>query len=368
MIREGFTTGSAATAAACAAVSLLCGQACRQRISIPLPPFDLSPPRCLEIPIHEARLLPEGAMAAVIKDGGDDPDATHRARIEAIVRFDASLPALTVHIDGGVGVGRVTLPGLPLPVGEAAINPVPRQQICRAVREILVNSSRTPRYGVRIVISVPDGGRIARHTLNPRLGIIGGISILGTYGTVKAFSHEAWQSAILQGMDVALANPLPRQKGLPALCLSTGRRSERLLMARYPALPPLCFIQAADHVAFSLNAATQRAFTPLAWGCFFGKLVKLAQGMPYTHAHSAPLDTSLIARCYAAVCAAPDMRAQLAACNTANQALDLLLTTTGGLEAIAGIVRLAKEQAQAFAGGPVNIHLFHTDGRELVVA
>ena len=276
VMREGFTTGSAATAAACAAVSLLCGQASPQRITIPLPPFDLAPPRYLQVPIREAQLLPDGAMAAVVKDGGDDPDATHRARIEAFARFDPSLPALDVHIDGGVGVGRVTLPGLPLSVGEAAINPIPRQQIGHAVRALLAGVSGTSRCGVRIVISVPDGERIARHTLNPRLGIIGGISILGTHGTVKAFSHAAWQSAIEQSMDVALANRPPRQNGMPALCLSTGRRSERLLMARYPALPPLCFIQAADHAEFSLKAAAQRAFTPLAWGCFFGKLVKLA--------------------------------------------------------------------------------------------
>ena len=367
-MREGFTTGSAATAAACAAVSLLCGRARPPRITIPLPPFDLARPKYLEIPVHEVRRLPDGVMAAVIKDGGDDPDATHRARIEAFARFDEALPALDVHVDGGTGVGRVTLPGLPLAVGEAAINPVPRQQICRAVRAILAQSSGMPRCGVRIVIAVPDGERIARHTLNPRLGIIGGISILGTHGTVKPFSHEAWQSAILQSMDVALANRSSRQSALPALCLSTGRRSERLLMARYPALPPLCFIQAADHVAFSLKAASQRAFTPIAWGCFFGKLVKLAQGMPYTHARSAPLDTALIARCCTAIHAATEMKARLAACTTANQALELLLPSPAGSEAVARLVRMAKEQAQVFAGGPVMMHLFHTDGRELAAA
>jgi cobalt-precorrin-5B (C1)-methyltransferase len=307
-------------------------------------------------------------MAAVIKDGGDDPDATHRARIEAFARFDASLPKLELSINGGTGVGRVTLPGLPLPVGEAAINPVPRQQIDRAVREVLAHAGAASSCGVRIVISVPDGERIARHTLNPRLGIIGGISILGTHGTVRAFSHEAWQSAILQSMDVALANRPPQQSALPALCLSTGRRSERLLMACYPALPALCFIQAADHVRFSLEAAAQRALTPLAWGCFFGKLVKLAQGIPYTHARSAPLDMAFIARCHAGLNAAQDMETQLAACNTANQALELLLGAPKGIETVARLVRLAKEQAQAFAGSTVIVHLFHTDGRELAVA
>ena len=369
--REGVTTGSAAAAAARAATELLLLGRSPESVAVPLPPFDASAPEIqnarLSIPIAGSS-RPAGdkcASAFVVKDGGDDPDATHGARIEVEACLHAALAPREMRIEGGEGVGRVTLPGLPVAVGNAAVNPVPRAQIVRAVSEFSTQlAPETLHYGILLTIRVPEGERIARKTLNPRLGILGGISILGTHGIVRPYSHEAWQSVILQALDVALAAGVPQRGDRATLCLSTGRRSERLLAACYPALPPLCFIQAGDYAAFSLRAAAERGFTPLAWGCFFGKLLKLAQGLEYTHART-PLDMDFAARLLTRgnTSLSPEI---LAACVTASRILDILLETPGGLGAITRIAAMAKEQAEGFAGGPVNIHLFHTDGRELV--
>ncbi len=363
--REGFTTGSAATAAACAAVELLLAGRGPSSVTIPLPPFDDRgrPEGRLAVAVEQTRREANGALARVIKDGGDDPDATHKAAIDVHARLDPALPPLSLRIEGGRGVGRATLPGLPVPVGEAAINPVPREQMRRAVLETLERLGAREAAGLVLTVSVPDGERIARRTLNPRLGIVGGISILGTHGIVRPYSHDAWKQAIILSLDVALAARADHPPHEPALCLSTGRRSERLLMARYPDLDPLFFIQAADYAAFSLKAAAERGFIPLAWGCFFGKLAKLAQGLSYTHARSAPLDMAWIARRAGGTAAR-----EIAACVTAGHALEILLALPQGPDIVRGIAATAGEQARKFAGAPVIIHLFHQDGRELVTA
>ncbi|WP_223290496.1 MULTISPECIES: cobalt-precorrin-5B (C(1))-methyltransferase CbiD [Desulfovibrionaceae] len=470
-LREGFTTGSALTAAAMAALRLLLRGEAPDSVTVPLPPFtaddrddrvsgshgdnggDAAPAGWLDVPVETvarldgARAGTRAALGVVIKDGGDDPDATHRARIEALVECapagmplpqdvndlpeigdgltetgngspdilglpdlpdlpdtpvtpgmpDLLLPfpggeafpvapaistpqvapspppssgpcpprdGVTVLLRGGTGVGRVTLPGLPVAVGEPAINPEPRRQLAFAVHRECAAAGW--RGTVRVTARVPEGQRMARHTLNPRLGIVGGISILGTRGTVRPYSHDAWQAAVAQGLDVA------RAAGLTEVCLSTGRRSETLLMRAYPALPPLAFVQAADFAAFSLAAAAQRGFARVAWGCFFGKLVKLAQGLPHTHAHTAPLDLPLLARWAADAGAGTETRAAVAAANTAGQALELLLTDPAHPAVLRAVARRARDAAHGWTGGAesvtVTVHLFHMDGRCLVTA
>lgn len=366
-LREGFTTGTAATAAAMAALELLLTGRAPAAVSVPLPPFDENiPRRCLSVSVLESRVAPGEARALVRKDGGDDPDATRHALIEAVVSLcDAtgktSVPmpegsACSVFIDGGHGVGRVTLPGLPVPVGEAAINPVPRQQIARGVR--LTAAALGHIGGIRVLIQVPDGEILARRTLNPRLGIVGGISILGTQGTVKPFSHAAWKATIIQGLEVASA------VSCDTVCLSTGRRSERLLAALYPTLPEQAFVQAADFVHFALSEAARRSFKVVVWGCFFGKLVKLAQGHPYTHARSAELDMAALSRrCVEAGAACAEA---VSRCVTAGHALELLLADPQGRDVLRGVVTRAAAAAAAFAGRPVRIHFFHLNGEELL--
>lgn len=440
-LREGFTTGSAATGAALAALHLLRAGCAPSHVDVPLPPFssgssassgprdaaadaatdaaasdaandatpehaDIPTPRgwlrlevavcghgpapelaaCPEFaPLFEAGCAqstgaghdghPRVAYASIRKDGGDDPDATSGALITATVvenfamtgqtgvtaaaatRTDAAnTPA--VSIEGGPGVGRVTLPGLPVPVGEAAVNPTPRQQIAFAMRHGALVFGTGPCLPLRVIVSVPEGERLARQTFNPRLGIVGGISILGTQGTVRPYSHQAWKATIEQGLAVAVAT------GCRDMGLTTGRRSERLLMDKYPQMPQRSFIQVADFAAFSLKAAGAMPFDNLIWGCFFGKLVKLAQGHAYTHARHAELDMEQLARlCRQCGASCAD---QVRHCITAAHALELLLQDKAGNDVIALTGEKAAAVAANFAGRHVRLHLFHTDGRELL--
>ena len=402
-LREGFTTGSAATGAALAALQLLRQGCAPATVCVPLPPFantqqggngEQAVPRgWLELPIAacESGLAPElatcwaannfthcdpppqgiirSAHASIIKDGGDDPDATSGARITATV-VESTTPHDSAEvaepgniiIKGGPGVGRVTLPGLPVPVGQAAINPVPRQQIGLALRAQEYAQPHDPAHAcstrLTVYVSVPQGLELAHKTFNPRLGIEGGISILGTQGTVRPYSHAAWKATIEQGLAVAAAT------GCRTLCLTTGRRSERLLMERYPELPERCFVQVADFAQFSLHAAGAMNFERIVWGCFFGKLVKLAQGHTYTHAKDSTLDMQALAQL--AQAAKASCASEVARCITAAHALELLLADAAGPRVIMQVSRLAMQTAQKFSGQAVCLHLFHTDGRELL--
>ncbi len=376
-LREGLTTGTTATAAAMAAMCLAVTGILPARVRVPLPPFFGEPVACASswrsVGIHMGAKLPAGeikcpeqygqplAHAAAVKDGGDDPDATNGAIVCASLfrRTQESSPEF-VRIHGSSGIGTVTLPGLGLEVGEAAINPVPRQQILFALtwlhrRIHKLEPGQKPFFC--LVLSVPDGEIIAKNTLNARLGIMGGISILGTHGIVRPFSNEAWADATRQAIDVAWAS------GQRILCLGTGRRSEYYLMGLYPHLPEACFVQAGDFVAQSLEWAGQKNFAQVIWGCFFGKLLKLARGLGNTHAMHGLPDMHWLAD----VCAAQGIAQveQIARAPTARAALELILAAPQGKKALDALVALASEKAGAFAGRPVLIHLFHSDGREL---
>ncbi len=367
-LREGFTTGSAATAASMAALEILLHDGKGEESvntfvqHVPVPPpeqggeeIHLGLP-LLRIPIAEVQRLGASiATAYVIKDGGDDPDATHGAHIQATVTLVPEQP--DIHIEGGQGVGRVTLPGLPLPVGMAAINPAPRRQITTGLRMLMQKYQYV--NGVSVVVSVPHGEAIAQHTFNPRLGIVGGISILGTQGTVRPYSHSAWKATILQGFNVAQAT------GCRTLCLSTGRRSERLLLNKYPQVSLQSAIQAADFAHFSLYHAGKYPFEKLVWGCFFGKLVKLAQGHKYTHARHAELDFTLLQTwCAEAGADIPE----ITQCVTASHALEYILAHAAKERVIKSITQKAADVACAFAGRSVRVYVFHLDGYELAWA
>ncbi len=355
-LREGFSTGSAATAAAMAALHMLlsAGEQLKQA-HIPVPPIDDLPIEpALYIPIHNVESLDNSAALGIVqKDGGDDPDVTNKAFIHAVVKLNNTG---VITLDGGQGVGRFTLPGLPLPVGEAAINPAPRKQIQAGLK--MVAKKFAYNGGIEVCISVPRGAEIAKHTFNPRLGIVGGISILGTQGTVKPFSHDAWKSTIAQGLQVAAST------GCTRVCLSTGRRSERLLLMKYPTLPAHAAVQVADFAQFSLQESAKHDFEYVEWGCFFGKLVKLAQGHAYTHAHHADLDFELLAQ-WCRTCGlenASDIRK----CVTANHALEIILSDIKHFSILEYITRRAAKIAATFAGRPIHVHLFHFDGRTLI--
>src|SRR3954447_6697139 len=208
--REGFTTGTAAAAAAKAACLVLLDQGWPDSVSIRLPI-----PRTLDIRINTLEYEHETAHAGVIKDAGDDPDVTHGAEIVAAIR---RIPEAGILIKGGTGVGVVTQRGLELPVGSPAINPVPQRMIRQAVADVF--GSELPDPGLEVTISVPNGEELAKRTFNARLGIVGGLSILGTTGIVVPFSCAAWIATIQRGIDVA------RAEGLDHIAGATGATSE----------------------------------------------------------------------------------------------------------------------------------------------
>ena len=262
-MRFGWTTGTCATAAVNAAYTALVTGIFPERVSVITPAGKNAD---LEI-VNTERVADEWCRAGVIKDAGDDPDVTHGAMICATISRTAV--GAGIIFAGGAGVGIVTKPGLPVPVGEPAINPVPRQMMCDIVAE-LADSLDGPR-DVQIEISVPNGAAIAKKTWNPRLGIEGGISILGTTGVVRPFSCSAWIASIHRGIDVARANGLQHVMG------STGATSEAYGKGLYD-LPVIALLDMGDFVGGMLKYMRQNPVPNLSVVGGFGKMVKLAQG------------------------------------------------------------------------------------------
>ena len=355
-LREGFTTGTAASGAAkAAALLLLCGHG-PASVDVPLPGGG-------RMALAVAEVGPDGdgaAVAWVIKDGGDDPDVTHGARIGCRVAHAPEAALGGVLVDGGPGVGRATLPGLPVPVGQAAINPAPRAQIAEAVAE----AARICGHGggLSATVMVEGGEAIAKKTLNPRLGIIGGISILGVSGIVRPFSHDAWEASIAEALDVAKA------LGHEAVGFSTGRRSEKLLLAARPELPETASIQAADCFAFALAEAARRGFARIVWAAFGGKLVKMAQGLENTHAHRAETDFSALAGWCAAAGWPTPLAKRAGEANTARHALEMAPTGEAKAALVAVLAEKALEHMRRFAGKTPDLELliFDFDGEMIL--
>ncbi len=306
-LRRGFTTGACAAAATKGALSALIRQEPVQHTQICLPVGTR-----VSFELAELHFDRETARAAVIKDGGDDPDATHGAKIFATVSWKKE-PGLV--IDGGEGVGRVTKPGLAVPVGEAAINPVPRKMIRQAVEELVDLS----HCGVQVVISVPGGAEIAKKTLNGRLGIVGGISILGTTGIVRPYSSSAYIASVVQAIHVAVAN------GCQELVFSTGGRTEKCAMRLYPRLPMEAFIEMADYLKQAVAAvARQEAVKRMNLVGMIGKLSKAAAGHLELHSRDTRVDLHFLARLAAQTGAPATVVHQVALANTARQVEELM--------------------------------------------
>lgn len=279
-LRTGLTTGACATAATKGALLSLLRQQPVLSVEIDLPagfrvPFTL----------RDCCFEQDRARCSVVKDGGDDPDATHGATIIATVTR-RNTPGW--DLDGGEGVGRVTKPGLSIPVGEAAINPVPRRMIRDTVEEVMAGELQ--RRGVNVVISVPGGEEIAKQTLNGRLGIIGGISILGTTGVVHPYSTSAYRASVVQAIQVAVAN------GCRELVLTTGGRSEKAAMRMYPHLPEEAFIEMADFLEDALRTCRRRPeLERIRLVGMMGKFSKAARGDGNLHAHRVSVDFQFLA-------------------------------------------------------------------------
>lgn len=310
-LRTGFATGTAATAAAQAALRELLGLPVSETEAVRLPQGGI-----LEIPIWRHGLTGSRGEAVVVKDAGDDPDVTHGAEIGARVWFSPT-PRDDLHLLGGEGVGRVTKPGLPLKVGEPAINPVPRRMLREGLASVWHQVQVPPRPLV-VEIFVPRGEELARQTLNPRLGILGGLSILGTTGLVRPFSHQAYRATIVSALKVA------RAAGLARVALTTGGKSEEYLREQLPGWPEEARVQMGDYVSFALKAAVRLGFRHLLVGAFFGKALKMAQGFGYTHASRGLADFRELARWTEGCTGNPLLARAVARVNTAREALEIL--------------------------------------------
>jgi cobalt-precorrin-5B (C1)-methyltransferase len=311
-LRVGFSTGSAAAAAAQGALRELLGLPCPEAVEVSLPGGG-----SLTIPLLSHGRQGHRGEASVVKDAGDDPDATHGAHIGARVWFSEGGSREDLLL-GGEGVGRVTKPGLPVAVGEPAINPVPRRMLHQALATVWQESGAESPRPLAVEIFVPRGEEIARHTLNPRLGILGGISILGTTGLVKPFSHDAYRATIAAALKVA------RAAGLTSAVLTTGGKSEEYLRQHLPGLPEEAFVQMGDYVRFAIKAAAGLGFTHLTVGAFFGKAVKIAQGFGHTHASRGLANFRELARWTREITGDPVLAQAVARANTTREVLEIL--------------------------------------------
>ena len=314
-LRSGFTTGTAAAAATKGALTAILSRRVPAQVSVS---FLSGGTVC--IPVHACQIASESAVCTVIKDAGDDPDITHRAEIGARVTFTQKTPGgdeNRIRIKGGQGVGRVTKPGLEIPVGEPAINPGPRKMITNTVDAVLKRFNCNGRICVEIF--VPKGEELAQKTLNARLGVLGGLSILGTTGVVRPMSHEAYIATIKSAMDVA------RAAGVPSLVLTTGRRSERFAQALLNNQPEEAFIQIGDFFKLSLEEAALRRFNSVVLAVFFGKAVKMAQGVPHTHAAKSRLLLGKLSRWAYAATGDTDFSLKIQQANTARHAFELIV-------------------------------------------
>lgn len=336
-----------------AAIRVLFNGSIPTKIEIPLPVKGT-----LNVPVERALKEGNHVRGVVIKDGGDDPDATHGHEIHALVKIDEA-ESLRVEVNGGKGVGRVTLPGLPLSVGEAAINPVPRKQIIAGALQEL--SQIAPDFNGRltIIIEVPQGEEIAKETMNSRLGILGGISILGTQGIVRPYSHASWKASIAQSLNVA------RAAGLDEIVFTTGRRSEQLFLAQFPETPQISMVQAADFFKFSMQQAKLKGMRTVRWSIFIGKLVKHAMGFPYTHAKDWAIDFNLLADWCAELGMAEYLTKRIRAAITARHVYEMV-PEDSRTAFIRMLVRKAHGNARAFSGNSevaVEYFLFDFDGQ-----
>ena len=295
-LHSGLTTGSCATAAALAAA-----QKVMEGLEPTSVPLILPNGETIEVDTHFAlssESEPHNAISSsaaattitvdafVIKESGDDPDVTDKMEIHATV---SKLKTSDIVIDGGNGVGRITLPGFDSPPGEAAINKAPRKMIEDNLR------NRYPNQGFKVIISVPGGEEIARRTFNPRLGIEGGISIIGVSGIIKPFSDESFINSVRKCMEVAKAT------GSKRVVINSGAKSENYLKEYYRELTPQCFVQYGNKIGDTIAIANELGFSYITLGIMLGKAVKLAAGNLDTHSSNVTMDREFIASLLTAV-------------------------------------------------------------------
>ena|SRR5215472_1287848 len=370
-LRTGFTTGACAAAAtrgACLALGGLRPDA----VDIPLPAGFTASFQLNGLEADGCR-----ARASVVKDAGDDPDVTHGAEISAEVEVAANAPervrsgwrvvargalarrmgaASVLELRAGEGVGVVTRPGLGLPVGGPAINPVPRRMIARSVREAL----QPPAPFVSVTIGVRDGEALARRTLNGRLGIEGGLSILGTTGIVRPYSTASWRASVLQGIDVAAA------VGCEEIVASTGGRSEAYARRVLPDLPEVAFVEMGEFTGHVLKRARDRGLRTVHLSGMVGKLSKIACGHFMTHVAGNQVDTAYLAELAERAGGSLELTSAVRHANTARHAQELV-TRAGASRFFDHLCADVVRSCSGLIGDrpEVRVLLFDFDGRLL---
>lgn len=368
-LRSGFTTGSCAAAAAKAAAFALVNDSCPDSIEIPFPDGSR-----VKFAIHHCEInkgsaaltvsadpadsadsagSASSAIASVIKDAGDDPDVTNKAEIQATVT-SGHLPADPVKsvllgvlgdilLCGGKGIGSVTKPGLAIEVGQPAINPVPRTMIIDAVQEI------TKGQKVTVTISIPRGEELAEKTLNKRLGILGGLSILGSTGIVRPISADAWTATIQASMDVA------KEAGLADIVLSTGRTSEKGAQQLLD-LKEEAYAMMGDYLEFSLKEAAARNFETIHLSGMWAKIMKAALRIPQTHVRNGALEVVDGASLLANLGASGELLQKIEKSNTAREMLTHI-EAAGRNDLVQAICLKAQEYCREVTGTRVKVYL-----------
>jgi cobalt-precorrin-5B (C1)-methyltransferase len=343
-LRRGWTTGACATAATKAALTALLTGHFPDPVSITLPKGEQP-----SFPLARAEKLSDGRyMAAIIKDAGDDPDVTHLAEIRSTIRL---LPENhSVVFRAGPGVGIVTKPGLPIAVGEPAINPVPRRLMTDITAALMAAHGRED--GVEIEISIPHGEELAAKTWNPRLGIVGGLSILGTTGIVNPFSCAAWIASIHRGIDVI------RAAGLPHAAACTGSTTEAAVQQRY-GLPDFAFIDMGDFAGGTLKYLRHHPIPRLTLAGGFGKICKLADGCLDLHSGRSQVNFDSLAGSAAILGAPSPLIDRMSEANTAMEVLEI--AQAAGLPLADAIAAKARQVAMEACDHAVSIEVLIYD-------
>lgn len=335
-LRWGYTTGACAAAGVKAALLFSLGQSCAEVKIISLDKREML------IPIKSIEQNDNVVKVEVVKDSGDDPDITNGATVVTEVRF---LPGERwLKILGGAGVGKITKPGLALPVGEYAINPGPRKLIAHAVAEIWGDDNHT---GLMVTISVPGGEELARRTLNPSLGIVGGISIIGTTGVLRPMSEDAFKNSLLPQIDVAVA------QGRETLIMVPGKIGENIAVSY--GLPREAIVQMSNFVGFMLEGAAERGVKRVLLCGHLGKLSKVAAGVFHTHNRMADARMETLAAHGAALgLPAPQVR-QMLNCVTTEEALGVISDENLKKSLCAAIAAKASERAEKYVFGRLKV-------------
>lgn len=354
-LRSGYTTGACAAAAAKGAALFFFTGKVPESVDIPFPDTSRH-----HFTLCYSAIDQHGACTIGLKkDAGDDPDVTNKALITATVQWATAAEHNESCIDlgilllcGGQGVGMVTKPGLAIPTGEPAINPVPRTMIAEAVAEVLCDHQDPQTQldqKILITIAVPEGEFLSRKTLNHRLGIVGGISILGTTGIVRPISAEAWQATISASMHVA------RAAGLNDIVLSTGRTSEKGAQ-KVLALPIESYAMMGDFLKFSLQEAASNNFTTIHYAGMWAKVMKAALQIPQTHVRNGALEVEQATQLLIELGAPPLLSEKLIACNTAREML-FYLKQEKRHDLIRAVCHRAKYYAESVSHKAVHIYL-----------